>query len=103
MHALAGGLGGLAGAAFSGDGFRYPPALHVALPPQHFPSADARDRFYTARADETRAYFDPDIRGQRSVCGAGEFGCEQVISAMEAARDGELAQLEALRTAAVID
>jgi hypothetical protein len=89
----------VAGFMMAGGGRRYAPSLTVALPAMRFATAEERDHFFAARADESRRHFDQPIRAHKSMCRPDEFGCQHMISEMERARDAELARLEELRKA----
>lgn len=99
--ALATALAGpapVAGLLIAGGGRRYPSALTVTLPVIRFATAEERDAFFAARAEEGRRHFDQPIKANKAMCRADEFGCQHMIAGMERARDEELARLEALRT-----
>lgn len=89
----------VAGILIAGGGRRYPPGLTLTLPPMRFASAEARDAFFAARAEEGRRHFEQPIKANRSMCRPDEFGCQHMIAGMERARDAELARLEELREA----
>lgn len=97
LYVLAGGIGGLAGGAMSGDAHRYPASINVVLPPIRFTTADERDRYFAARAADTRGHFDALLRVERSLCGSNEPSCQQRIGEIERAREAELAQIEAAK------
>lgn len=93
------GVGPAAFGTLIGANRSYAPRLDVTLPPMRFATAEERERFFAARADETRRHFDQPIKANKSMCRPDEFGCQHMIAEMERSRDEELARLEKLREA----
>ena len=104
---LLGGVVGVVIDASSGANNKYPDSISLALPPETFESAEARDSFF----DALRA--DADRRGEEALAAAGTSAlcrkdpdgheCIAVIEEIEAATERERGQIERQRSEVILE
>ena len=93
--------------ASSGANNNYPDTISLALPPENFESAEARDSFFDALSAEA------DRRGETVMAAANTSAlcrkdpegkeCVDLIAEIETARERERAQIETQRSEVIIE
>jgi hypothetical protein len=99
---LFGGLIGVAVDASSGAMHEYPVSVTIAMAPNSFPNAMERDRFFDQQANGIRKDAEAAITKLRQDCKSSQKTCDEAIGKIEAARDDQLADVEAKRAQAVV-
>jgi hypothetical protein len=104
---LLGGVVGVVIDASSGANNNYPDTISLALPPENFESAEARDSFFDALSAEA------DRRGETVMAAANTSAlcrkdpegkeCVDLIAEIETARERERAQIETQRSEVIIE
>lgn len=100
---LFGGIVGVAIDASSGAMNKYPDSVTVLLVPESFPSAQARDAYFDREFTERTAQAETAITTIRSTCEAAEDVCEARVTAVKAALQADLADLENKRAVVRVD
>jgi hypothetical protein len=101
---LFGGLIGVAVDAGSGAMNEYPSQVTLILPPEEFPSATARKKYFDRREREIQEQTQEAIARVRSECGDPDEKpkCATAIEKIRENRDKKLGELEAKRAEATI-
>ncbi|MEJ2344206.1 MAG: hypothetical protein P8076_04570 [Gammaproteobacteria bacterium] len=97
-NVIFGGLVGVVIDAGSGATHDYPTTLDLALIPEHFASAAARDAFFARLRKRVVAHSEQAIERIRAECQEGD--CSDQIKKVQAARDTRLEQVEKERAGA---
>jgi hypothetical protein len=97
-NVIFGGLVGVVIDAGSGATHDYPTTLELALIPEHFASAAARDAFFTSLRKRVVAHSKKAIERIHADCQDGN--CSDQIKKVQAARDAHLEQIEKERAEA---
>lgn len=98
---IIGGVIGFVIDAASGAMRKYPSIITIVLTPRVFPSAEERDRYFDARRDRVVREADETEARVKSAC--PPESCATQLKALDAARQSELAQIDARRVQAKID
>jgi len=100
---LLGGIIGVAIDAGSGAMHEYPPNIKLFLPPEEFPTPEARDAYFAERMAAVRDDADAAKKAIVDKCSETEGenkGCKSQQAKVDVQRDSQLAALEAQRAAA---
>ncbi len=100
---LFGGIIGVAVDASSGAMHEYPASVTVTLAPNSFANALERDKFFDGQASAIRQDAETAITKVRQNCKSSQQKtCDEAVGKLEAARDGQLADIEVKRAQALV-
>jgi len=104
---LLGGVIGVAIDAASGANNKYPDSVSLALPPETFESAEARDAFFDALRDDTERQGEQasEAASASALCRKDPEGteCVGLLEEIDTATQRKLAEIEGQRAAAVVE
>lgn len=100
-NALIGGIIGIAIDAGSGAMNEYPSSIQITLVPENFASAGERDLYFDGLVTDLNGKFDEIAQGKRYACSLDS--CRKKLEKLNAERDVQLARIEGMRSAAVVD